>query len=520
MKKTVSRKQFLQQMAWLSGGVAWGMGSMTGRAYAQMPAAFASAAAGVARGKALVIIQLNGGNDGLNTIIPAEDDIYFSKRPDIAIKKENGLPISNGMYFHPGMTGIKRLYDEGQVSVIQNIGYTNPDRSHFRATDIWNTGSDAKTVWDEGWAGRYLATKYPGFPMKLPKDPMAVQLGSVESMLFQSDMGRFGTVFEDPNLFYQLVNGSSSDTDLPPATMAGDELGFLKQIATSSIQYASVIQNGATKGKNTYSYPTSNLAKQLAIIAKLISGGLETPIYLANIGGFDTHANQLNQHLNLWKTISDAVSAFQNDLKNQGLDESVSVMTFSEFGRRVNQNGTLGTDHGTAAPMLVIGKTVKGGLVGPNPNLKNLDTNGDIKFVYDYRQVYSTVLRDHLGLDAVNTQEIFKQSFERLPIYNNSVEELPENSNIELVNPVPNPVEDYTLLQYSVFAPSIGVTKQMIKLAVYDLSGQEVHQIFSGEKAVGSYQITLDLARLSAGFYIISMSSSTGQRINRRMIKQ
>jgi len=140
--------------------------------------------------------------------------------------------------------------------------------------------------------------------------------------------------------------------------------------------------------------------------------------------------------------------------------------------------------------------------------------------VYDYRQVYSTVLRDHLGLDAVNTQEIFKQSFERLPIYNNSVEELPENSNIELVNPVPNPVEDYTLLQYSVFAPSIGVTKQTIKLAVYDLSGQEVHQIFSGEKAVGSYQITLDLARLSAGFYIISMSSSTGQRINRRMIKQ
>ena len=189
-------------MAWLSGGVAWGMGSMTGKAYAQMPAAFASAA-GSLRGKALVIIQLNGGNDGLNTIIPAEDDIYFSKRPDIAIKKENGLPISNGMYFHPAMTGIKKLYDEGQVSVIQNIGYNNPNRSHFRATDIWNTGSDANVLWDEGWASRYLTTKYPSFPMKFPKDPMAIQLGSVESLLFQSDMGRFGTVFEDPNLFYQ-----------------------------------------------------------------------------------------------------------------------------------------------------------------------------------------------------------------------------------------------------------------------------------------------------------------------------
>lgn len=520
MKKTVTRKQFLQQMAWLSGGVSWGLGSMTGKAYAQMPAAFAAAAAGATRGKALVIIQLNGGNDGLNTIIPSEDDIYYSKRPDIAIKKGTGLAISNGMTFHPAMTGIKKLYDEGRVSVIQNIGYNNPDRSHFRATDIWHTGSDAKVVWDEGWAGRYLATKYPGFPMKLPKDPMAIQLGSVESMLFQSDMGRFGTVFEDPNLFYQLVNGTSADTDLPPATLAGDELGFLKQIATSSIQYASVIQTGANKGKNAFTYPTTNLAKQLAIIAKLISGGLETPIFLANIGGFDTHANQLNQHLNLWKNISDAVSAFQNDLKNQGLDEFVSVMTYSEFGRRVNQNGTLGTDHGTAAPMLVVGKTVKGGLIGPNPNLKNLDSNGDIKFVYDYRQVYSTVLRDHLGLDAVNTQQIFKQSFERLPIFNNSVEELPENSSIELVNPVPNPVEDFTLLQYSVFPPSVGVTKQTIKLAVYDLSGQEVHVIDAGEKAIGSYQLTLDLSRLSAGFYIISLSSATGQRINKRMIKQ
>jgi hypothetical protein len=170
--------------------------------------------------------------------------------------------------------------------------------------------------------------------------------------------------------------------------------------------------------------------------------------------------------------------------------------------------------------MLVVGKTVKGGLVGPNPNLKNLDSNGDIKFVYDYRQVYSTVLRDHLGLDAVNTQSIFKQSFERLPIYNNSPETLPENSSLELVNPVPNPVEDYAFLQYSVFAPNTFETKQTIRLAVYDLSGQEVQQIYSGEKAIGSYQMTLDLSRLAAGFYIISLSSSTGQRINRRMIKQ
>ena len=514
MKKNVSRKQFLQQLAILSGGTAWGIGSVTGKAYAQVPSSMASMVAGAQPGKALVIIQLTGGNDGLNTVIPAEDDQYFVKRPDIGIKKEAALPLKNGMYLNPAMLGIKKLYDQGQVSVLQNIGYANPNRSHFRATDIWNTGSDSNTVWDEGWVGRYLSIKYPQFPMNLPIHPTAIQLGSVESLLFQSDLGRFGTVFEDPNLFYQLVNGSTSDTDKPPATLAGDELGFLKQVASTSIQYAKVIQDCAAKGKMSATYPSSNLARQLQIVSKLISGGIETPIFLTTIGGFDTHSNQLTQHANQWKTISEAVAAFQMDLENLNLADSVSVVTFSEFGRRVNQNGTLGTDHGTAAPMLVIGKTVRGGLVGENPNLKNLDVNGDLKFNYDYRQVYSTILRDHLGVGAVKTQQIFNQAFERLPIYQNSPDQLPEFTSLELVTSVPNPVVDFALIQYSVFE------KMPIKLAVYDLQGQEIHQIYQGDREVGSYQITVDLARISSGFYFISLSGSNGQRQSRRMIKQ
>lgn len=514
MKKNVSRKQFLQQMALLSGGAAWGMGSISGKAYAQLPASMASMVTGAEQGKALVIIQLSGGNDGLNTVIPAEDDQYFVKRPDIGIKKDAAIPLKNGMYLNPAMTGIKKLYDQGKVSVLQNIGYANPDRSHFRATDIWNTGSDAKTVWDEGWAGRYLSIKYPQYPMNLPKHPMAIQLGSVESLLFQSDLGRFGTVFEDPNLFFQLVNGSTADSDLPPATLAGEELGFLKQIATSSIQYSKVIQDCANKGKINLTYPLTNLARQLQIVSKLISGGIQTPIFLTTIGGFDTHANQLTQHANLWKTISEAVAAFQADLENMNLADAVSVVTFSEFGRRVNQNGTLGTDHGTAAPMFVIGKTVRGGLIGENPNLKILDANGDLKFNYDYRQVYSTIIRDHLGVGAVNTQQIFNQAFERLPIYQNSPDQLPEFTSLELVTSVPNPVIDFALIQYSVFE------KMIVKLAVYDLQGQEIQEIYQGNREVGSYQITADLARISSGFYIISLSGPNGQRQSRRMIKQ
>lgn len=509
MKKEINRQTFLRQMAILSGGVTWGIGSFSGRAFGATPFAVK------ARGNVLVIIQLNGGNDGLNTIIPAEDDNYFSKRPDISIKKADALPLANGMYMNPAMTSMKSLYDQGQVAITQSVGYANPNRSHFRATDIWNTGSDSATVWDEGWAGRFLEMQYPDYPVKLPKDPMAIQLGSVESLLFQTDVGRVGTVFEDPNLFYQLVSGSLADTELPPATLAGDELAFLKQIASSSIQYSSVIRDAANKAKNTYTYPNTNLAKQMSIIARLIAGGLETPVYLANIGGFDTHANQKTQHANLWKTISEAVSAFQNDIKNQGLADSVTIMTFSEFGRRVNQNGTQGTDHGTAAPMLFIGNTVRGGLIGANPSLTNLDSNGDLRYNFDYRQVYSTVLRDHLGLDAYKTQSLFKQTFERLPIFRTSPDVLPDVVGMELNPPMPNPVSDLAIVQYVIYKPVLD-----IKISVHDLQGQAMREVYQGTRSQGTYQLNLSVLGLSRGTYIVRMASSSGLSQHQRLIVQ
>ncbi|MFM6913304.1 MAG: DUF1501 domain-containing protein, partial [Aquirufa sp.] len=269
MKKELTRSEFLRRMALLSGGVGLGIAGMPGQAYATLPAGLA---ASVPAGNVLVIIQLAGGNDGLNTVIPAENDTYFAKRPDIAIKKVDALALKNGMYLHPSMTGIKSLYDQGNVAVVQSVGYANPNRSHFRATDIWNTGSDSNVVWEEGWAARYLAEKYPSYPIAMPAHPMAIQLGSVESLLFQSDIGRFGTVFEDPALFYQLVSGTLADDEIPPATLAGDELAFLKQISSASIQYSTVIRDSALKGANSVSYPATNLAKQLGIVAKLITG--------------------------------------------------------------------------------------------------------------------------------------------------------------------------------------------------------------------------------------------------------
>jgi uncharacterized protein (DUF1501 family) len=490
----------------LSGGVSFGIASMPGKAFAQIPAAYAGQAE---PGKILVIIQLGGGNDGLNTVIPGEDDLYYAARPNIAIPKANALKLEQDLYLHPSMIGIKKLYDSGQVAIAQNIGYPNPNRSHFRATDIWNTGSAANVVLEEGWAGRYLMTQYPNFPIQMPKHPMAVQLGSVESLAFQSEVGRFGTVFEDPNSFYQLVNGSTADLDAPPATQAGEELGFLKQVAAASIQYATVIQLSASKGKNSLTYPSTSLGRQLGIVSRLIAGGLTTPVYLVNIGGFDTHANQLTQHANLWKTISEAVATFQTDLKNQNLSEQVSIMTFSEFGRRIKQNGTMGTDHGTAAPMFVIGKTVRGGIIGANPNLKAVDSNGDLKFQYDYRQVYTTVLRDHLGLDNVRAAEIFQGTFERLPLYKNSIEGLPEQHTMELLVPWPNPIRQSALIQYSIFVEA------HITLGVYDMQGRLMQTLFEGKRAVGSYAVTLEGSLFASGHYILSLQDQRGGRLTR-----
>jgi len=509
MKKELTRSEFLRRMALLSGGVGLGISGIPGQAYGTLPTGLSASVSG---GNVLVIIQLAGGNDGLNTVIPAENDTYFAKRPDISIKKVDALALKGGMYLHPSMTGIKTLYDQGNVSIIQNVGYANPNRSHFRATDICNTGSDANVVLEEGWAARYLAEKYPGYPISMPLHPMAVQLGSVESLLFQSDVGRYGTVFEDPNLFYQLVSGTLADDEIPPATLAGDELAFLKQISSASIQYSTVIRDTALKGANSVSYPATNLAKQLGIVAKLISGGLETPVYLCTIGGFDTHANQLTQHANLWKQISDAVSAFQNDLKAQNKAEKVTLMTFSEFGRRVNQNGTTGTDHGTAAPMFVIGNTVRGGLIGANPDLINLDANGDLKASFDYRQIYSTILTDHLGLTSSSTSTLFNKTFDRLPIYINSPLIAEKGVRMTLLDPAPNPAFGQVRIQFAVFEA------MKVELALYNLVGEKIGLIYTGDVLSGTFTFNFEISTFPAGTYLVSMVSSTGDRISKRLI--
>lgn len=505
----MKRHEFLRQMGLLSGGAMFSFGGIQLNA---MPANPFNVNIEMTDGKILVLLQLQGGNDGLNTVIPIEDSKYFNARKTINIKKETTLALNNTLALHPSMIGLKGLFDANKLTVVQNVGYEQPDRSHFRSTDIWLSASDSKQYIYDGWIGRYLENINPAYPATLPNDPMAIQLGSVESMLLQGKFGSLGTVFEDPNLFYQLISGSKLDNDPPPATVAGNELKFLRQIAAASIQYSETIKSKADLGKNSITYPNTNLGRQLSIVAKLISGGLATPVYLTTINGFDTHANQLAQHANLWQQVSEAVTAFQKDIENLGVSEKVTLMTFSEFGRRVNENGTNGTDHGSAAPLFVIGKTVKGGILGENPNLSLLDLNGDIKFEFDFRQIYASVLLDHFGASKVDTESALNKGFGKLPIFRNTANSEINNSTIELIQNYPNPASNITNFEYST------TQSQHLTLRIIDLQGREIAILKNEMHAEGSYTVIFSAAFLPNGIYAYHLIASNGDQKTRKML--
>ena len=505
----MKRKEFIKQLGLLSGGTVMSYSGIQLNAFAVNPLKVNLEAAD---GKILVLVQLQGGNDGLNTLVPIEDAKYYNARKTINIKKEETLKINNTLGFHPSLIGFKELFDKNSLSIIQNVGYEQPDRSHFRSTDIWLSASDSKQQIIDGWAARFLENQNPSYPGMLPAEPMAIQLGSVESMLLQGKFGSMGTVFEDPNLFYQLISGSKVDNDPPPNTVAGNELKFLRQVATASIQYSDAIKAKADLGKNTLTYPNTNLGRQLSIVAKMITGGLSTPVYLTTINGFDTHASQLTTHANLLKQVSEAILAFQKDIENSGKADNVTLMTFSEFGRRVTENGTTGTDHGTAAPIFVIGKTVKGGLIGSNPNLSALDSSGDFKYEFDFRQIYTSILLDHFGISKENTQAILFKEFSKLPIFKSGNSSENVNSSIDIAQNYPNPVANFTNFEY------FTTKSQHLTLRIIDLQGREIAIIFDKPHAAGGYKATFNAVDLPQGIYAYNLLASNGDQKTLRLI--
>ena len=391
-----------------------------------------SAARGIEADRVLVLIQLSGGNDGLNTVIPLEYYAAYQRaRPNIAIPEEKVLRLEGFDHtgLHPAMPELQQLFGEGKLAILQGVSYPQPNFSHFRATDIWLTGADAGQVLPTGWAGRYLDRSYPRFPQDYPNpempDPLAIQVGSLVSPALQGPILTMGMAISNPNSFYDLI---ADRYEMASDTRAGDQLSYIREMSVKTDQYAGVIKKAAQKvPRQSDSYPAAGknpLADQLKIVARLVAGGLKTRFYLVNMGGFDTHAKQVETadvttgtHAKLLARLSEAIHAFQDDLQFLQVDDRVVGMTFSEFGRRIQSNASGGTDHGAAAPVFVFGKDVQGGVVGTNPVWPDkLTVNDNIAMQVDFRAVYDSLLEKWFQADPSEVESVLLNNYPALPL--------------------------------------------------------------------------------------------------------
>jgi uncharacterized protein (DUF1501 family) len=390
----------------------------------------------------LVVLQLAGGNDGLNTVVPFADDAYHRARPRLGLKSDAVLPLTDTTGLHPALRGLRELFDAGHLGIVQSVGYPNPNRSHFRSTDIWMTATDSDRVSSLGWLGRYFDHTCTGSdptvglaitrqaPLAFAANkPTGVALENPEAFRFADldapeadEQGASGT-------FYRQMTGAAREVSMEDATRSGSSveaaggsagtnsgspLDYLERTALDAQISSDRIRSVAARGRNEASYPASRLANDMKLVARLIAGGLGTRVYFVSQGGYDTHTNQVPTHARLLGELGDAVAAFQKDLQALGRAEQVVLLTFSEFGRRVAENRSGGTDHGAAAPLFVVGSRVRPGLHGPAPNLAPGSlVNGDVTFATDFRSVYATLLEQWL---QTSPAPVLGRAFPSLPL--------------------------------------------------------------------------------------------------------
>ena len=354
----------------------------------------------------LVVVQLAGGNDGLNTIIPHNNDIYYNARPRLAITKDI-IKLNDNLGFHPSLAPLRALFDNGELSIINNVGYPNPVRSHFRSMDIWQTASDADEYLQSGWLGRYLDKhgKKPYNAIEMDEQLSLAMKGEHFNGIATNDYKVLYKTAKDP--FFKSVLNHYND-----AHLSEHNLGYLYQTMIEAKSSAKYIYENTKVKWSQQDYPQNKFAKQLKNVAQFINSNLETKVFYTSLGGFDTHANQQNKQAKLLKQYAESISAFVKDLKRNENFENTLILTFSEFGRRVKQNAANGTDHGAANNIFVIGKHLKkAGFYNNLASLSDLDNNGDLKYEIDFRTIYATILSDWLKADDTS---ILNNSFKKL----------------------------------------------------------------------------------------------------------
>ena len=401
-----TRRKFLRTVI-LGGAIAPTVPSFVNRTFAALDGVAAANFTPVT-GKddtILVVMQLAGGNDGLNTVIPFADDAYFKARPGLAIPADKVRRLDDYCGLHPSLENLGALLGEGQASIVQGVGYPNPNRSHFRATEIWHTASDADKNEAHGWLGRYCDAACAG------EDPGAgIAIGDQVPQALRSESGQSIAIGAPQD--YQFQDGmdpAPMEPDDDASSPAGGSIDmlfgasdpdvnvadFLQRTALDAVASSSRVQDILRKSRRGADYPATDLGRRLQLVARLIGGGMPSRVYYVSLGGFDTHANQAGAHERQLSVFDQAVGAFCRDMKAQGNFDRVMLLTFSEFGRRVAQNASGGTDHGAAAPLFLFGGALKGGLVGQHPSLTKLE-RGDLVHHTDFRTVYATLLEQWL----------------------------------------------------------------------------------------------------------------------------
>lgn len=353
-----------------------------------LPMAFGRGASGSRAGKILVVIQLSGGNDGLNTIIPYQNDVYYQSRPTLAIPPAEVLPASDELGFNPALHALQPLYDEGLLSIVNSVGYPNPDRSHFRSMDIWHTASNSDEYLSTGWLGRYLDSEcadcQPCVALELD-DSLSLALKGLEHNGFAMSDARQLKRTTD-NLFLKAVGQASDDHEHK------EQAAYLYKVMVDTQSSADYLYERSKVHRSRAAYPLTPFGQDLKKVAELITADTATRVYYINLTGFDTHANQKNRQARLLKQFAEGLQAFATDLKDNSLLDDTLIMAFSEFGRRVKQNASNGTDHGTANNVFLLGgRLKKPGFYNQGPNLLDLD-EGDLKYQVDFRSLYATIL--------------------------------------------------------------------------------------------------------------------------------
>jgi uncharacterized protein (DUF1501 family) len=505
--------------------------------------------------KKIVLIQLSGANDGLNTVVPINQyDKYAALRPNIKlgnagtangiINLDSTLTLANQVGLHPSLTGFKSLYDSGLMRIVQGVGYPSQDKSHFKSTDLWLMGGDgtpANNFSDSGWIGRFLENYYSNFLNA--NFPLGIQLGSSENSLgFHGEVEHGMSMNingQDPSGFYSIINGlgGAAPTNIPDSEY-GNLLKFILDNDTSSNTYAQTISAAFNSGSNASTYPNTSLANQLKTVARFISGGLETKVYLVKINGFDTHDLQvpdnttthLGTHANLMTQISDAITTFITDLNSQNKGDDVLAVTFSEFGRKAAENGNLGTDHGEIAPMFIFGSSIAPGISGTNVNLSEavLANNYQIQTVqHDYRRVFGTILQDWFGvndttLDLTFYNKTTKSGFANAKIANmiktqNVVQPSCYNTkalgidNFEIKDEVlvyPNPTSEIVMIQS---------TNTINSVSIYAMDGRNMNT-YRNPLTTNDYSI--DVQNFAVGIYTLKVNTDKGSFSKKIIIRR